>query len=681
MPTNSNKLSQFWQELKDRKVIRSTTVYVAMVFGMLELIDIISSPLHFPGWVLTVFIFLFITGLPVTILVSWFFYFTPEGIRRYEPGHAMAEIESASTDELIPFEGDVVKYTESAAPVKHAGRIYGFSSFVVISLVAILFLFYSGKSVSFNERDWVVLADFVNHTEEEIFNHSLNTAFEISINQSRYINVVTRKKVKEVLKRIGKEVETIIDEELCMEIAIREGAGVYIVPEISRVGNQYILTAKLIETESSKEVASEIYYSKTKDEILHKLDRMTRKMRRHLGESRYKISGQSKPLNKVTTSSLDALKQYSLAYEYHINMDFDKAVTHYENAISMDSSFAAAKASLGNLLYERYDQDKGKKWLDEAIQSIDDLTDREKYSILSFYAANVEKNLDQSIKYNRLCLDLYPDHASIRNNLGYYLQQQKRYEESCIEYREAIRLDPYTKLAYAGLIWNYLANTWQIDSALFWSNRMISVEPEGVWGYFYLGSCYFGLNEYEKAEKEFEKARDLAPRLILNLYRLAHTYRVLGKYDRAVEVLEEILKLNREEGPAYYSMGVCYTLMGEHDRARDKYLHYMSFTDSWEKQYPDKPTTFFAKGSVLTRLGEKQKGLESGMKGFEMDTSNHFDFARFLAVQGRTVEALDQLEISLEQGYRDICWIKMEPDIGLLRDEPRFKQLLKQYFN
>ena len=87
------------------------------------------------------------------------------------------------------------------------------------------------------------------------------------------------------------------------------------------------------------------------------------------------------------------------------------------------------------------------------------------------------------------------------------------------------------------------------------------------------------------------------------------------------------------------------------------------------------------KALTTTKLGEKEEGLLAGMKSFEMDSSNHFDFARFLAVQERNGEALDQLEIAFELGYRDICWLKMQSEIALLQDEPRYNQLLSKYFN
>ncbi len=62
MPTNSNKLSQFWQELKRRKVSRVITVYAAAAFVILELVDIIADPLKLPEWFMPMVIVLLCIG-------------------------------------------------------------------------------------------------------------------------------------------------------------------------------------------------------------------------------------------------------------------------------------------------------------------------------------------------------------------------------------------------------------------------------------------------------------------------------------------------------------------------------------------------------------------------------------------------------------------------------------------
>jgi hypothetical protein len=49
MPRSSNRISNFWQELKRRKVTRTITVYAAAAFVILELLSIIIEPLRLPG--------------------------------------------------------------------------------------------------------------------------------------------------------------------------------------------------------------------------------------------------------------------------------------------------------------------------------------------------------------------------------------------------------------------------------------------------------------------------------------------------------------------------------------------------------------------------------------------------------------------------------------------------------
>lgn len=52
MPSDPDKLSQFWQELKRRKVVHVIIVYAATAFAILELTDIVAPSLGFPDWTL-----------------------------------------------------------------------------------------------------------------------------------------------------------------------------------------------------------------------------------------------------------------------------------------------------------------------------------------------------------------------------------------------------------------------------------------------------------------------------------------------------------------------------------------------------------------------------------------------------------------------------------------------------
>jgi len=97
MPTNPNKLSQFWQELKRRKVVRVITVYAAAAFVILELTDIVAPSLGLPEWTLNLIIILLCVGFIIAIIVSWIYDIHPEGgIVKTEP------VKKAKNAEILP---------------------------------------------------------------------------------------------------------------------------------------------------------------------------------------------------------------------------------------------------------------------------------------------------------------------------------------------------------------------------------------------------------------------------------------------------------------------------------------------------------------------------------------------------------------------------------------------------
>ena len=79
------KPQNFWQELKRRKVIRVIIGYAAASYVILELISIIAEPFGLPEWTLRFIFILLCVGFIFTIIISWIYDFTPEGIKKTEP--------------------------------------------------------------------------------------------------------------------------------------------------------------------------------------------------------------------------------------------------------------------------------------------------------------------------------------------------------------------------------------------------------------------------------------------------------------------------------------------------------------------------------------------------------------------------------------------------------------------
>lgn len=540
------------------------------------------------------------------------------------------------------------------------------------------------SSVPFSERDWVLITDFENLTGEEIFDHSLNTALAASVGQSSYVNLFPRRRIEEALRRMKKESVARIDQATALEIVEREGLKLAIVPSISGMGGVYQLSA-VVQDPAGAALDVVAVRADGKTEVLSALDAMATEIRLALGEAETAVTRQSKPLSQVTTSSLEALKQYSLGIERHRKTRLTEARQHYENALQIDPAFVAAKASLGMILFENFDAEEGKRLLAEVVAERDHVTDKEKYGILAFHAQAVENDLEKAIQYQKSLLSLYPDYSAGHNNLGWLYSQTGRYQEAVAAYQEALRIDPTLMPTFEGLSYIYL-NVWgDLDKAIELCEQQIARDPDYAGSYNNLGWAYLGRGDLAHAEQAFQKALELRPQFPLAAFRLGHTYRLQGRLAEAVETFLGIpamapagpeSELSNSRASAYYDAGVVYRLRGDESAAREQLSHYRREAESRIRQRPDDPKNYVELALVQIRLGEVEDARNAARKALELDPELHFDYARFLAVQGRTEEALDRLARALEEGYGFYIWIKIHPDFTALYDEPRFRELL-----
>lgn len=694
MTTESRNPFHLWEELKQRKVVRVITVYAASAFALLEAVDMIFPRLGFPSWTVTLVMILLACGLVIAVVLAWIYDITPEGIRKTkDTGHEIIEpVKGGETGTaggnliLIPDSDELIKekkiFAEKINKYKRKEKIYSLSSLIVIMAVILLFLFSSGKTVPFTKSDWIVISDFENLTEQPVFDKSLYTAFSLTINQSRHINVFPRNRIIETLARMQLKDTGYLDEKTGKEIAAREGINILIAPSISEIGNKFVITAKIIEASTGNLLKSVILEAENQDRILQELDRLSRKIRRDLGESRYRIALQDKPLMKVTTSSLEALKQYSLGIENHYRFNFEAAKTYYENALRIDTGFISAKASLGNILIQHFNDEKGKDLIGQAIRSVDKLTVKEKYNILSSYAVNVERDFKKGIENTRILTNLYPGDPAYHHNLGYYFQVDGQFENAMKEYKAAVLVNPQQALSFGGMLWIYLEKLGEPDSALVWSRKMISFHPQNAWGYFYLGSAFACLDSLDMALKSFLKAREIDPYFIMNQYRLSHIYHSMHLNKEAINMLERITELNKNEIPPFYDIGLNYQAMGDSSRARKYFKMFLEIAQKeWLSKYPGLASTYISSGIVLSRLNDTISSREMLQKALSIDTTLHDRYAEFFCQMGRIPDAIGQIEKALDRGYRDLYSLKLNPDLRALQNEPRFRALLNHYFN
>jgi tetratricopeptide (TPR) repeat protein len=210
---------------------------------------------------------------------------------------------------------------------------------------------------------------------------------------------------------------------------------------------------------------------------------------------------------------------------------------------------------------------------------------------------------------------------------------------------------------------------------------MVEDNPGNAWSYMNLGTSWFCFDSLEKAAVNLEKAREISPDLIMNLYRLAHTYRKQGRYEEAVEVLKAVLEEDENETSAWYDMGVNFQAMGRKDDARICFQTFKkSATGIWLDKWPDYSGTYTAIAAVAARLGEMDLSEEMLNKAVKLDSTMHGKFAEVLTLQGKIPEAIAEMENAMKAGYRDYFRLKMTPDLQPLEYDIRYRNLLKEYF-
>lgn len=540
------------------------------------------------------------------------------------------------------------------------------------------------RPVSPTEFDKIVVADFENQTGDPVFDRSLTTALATSLDQSSVTNVYSRGRMKETLVRMEKADVGHIDETLALEIAEREGLKAVIVPTIAEVGGSYRLSARIRAVASGKDIKTEVSAAKSKQKVLDAVDELAANLRRDLGDSIQKIS-ESKPLAAATTPSLEALKQYSLGVEMRNAGQVQEAKTMFENALRIDPNFTAAMGQLGNLhvtlagnSVPQFDAEVGKQLLSQAVQHVSNLTDKEKYVILAYHAQWVENDREKAAGYYKALLAIYPGNAAAYSSLAWDYSLLGRYEESIAAAKESIRVDPRFLPGYLNLAAVQLYQLGDAKSALETCQQGLQVDSHWAFGHDCMGWALLGKGEWAQAEAAFEKAVMFNPRSTLSRYRLSHARRLQGHYQQALEALEPILKIDPSDASPWYSMGVIYEAMGDQEKARANFERYRQEMETrWKKNPKDANTAFFL-AAALSRLGQFESAMSWAHKGMALDPSKHDSYADVLAMNHRKQEAIEQLQMAIQNGYRWYIFIKIDPDLQSLHGEPEFEKLLAE---
>jgi putative peptide modification system cyclase len=291
---------------------------------------------------------------------------------------------------------------------------------VMLALVALplWYLLRPEPAIAFAQRDWVVVGDLKNLTDESSFDDSLEEAFRIGLEQSRYVNVLSDLKARDTVKLMQRDPEqTKVDRAIGSEVAIRNGARALVLPTVAEIGGRVRVTAEVIDPHTQTTVWSESADGTGAASVLPSLDKVNQKLRVRLGEALATVSNESQPLDKVATKNLDALRAYSLG-ERAYSSNSDEAMQLFRQALRLDPQFALAHVSIARLLTNDSQDDAAIKELDLALALREHLPPRD-----ALYVEALRETFGPprpALEKWKLLANLYPDFFPGQGAYGYF---------------------------------------------------------------------------------------------------------------------------------------------------------------------------------------------------------------------------------------------------------------------
>ena len=329
---------------------------------------------------------------------------------------------------------------------------------LLVATVTTILYWRSTKAHALTEKDTIVLADFVNTTGDAIFDDTLRQALSVGLQQSPFLNILSDQRVKETLGLMGRPASERLTEETAREICQRTTSAAVLTGAISSLGSEYVVGVNAVNCRTGDRLAEEQVQATRKEDVLKALGQVTTKLRTTLGESLSTVQKYDTPLPEATTSSLEALKAYSLARKAFSEKGDVAAIPFLKRAIELDPNFAAAYNFLGVIyIADLAEAGLGAENIRKAFELRDRLSEREKLDITAGYYGYVTGELEKAIQAYDLQAQAYPRDSSPHNLAGLMYIYLGQYERAAAEDREAIRLNPNGAVYYSNLMNDYVA--------------------------------------------------------------------------------------------------------------------------------------------------------------------------------------------------------------------------------
>jgi eukaryotic-like serine/threonine-protein kinase len=315
---------------------------------------------------------------------------------------------------------------------------------VALLVTGVLYFRSHQQSNRLTEKDTIVLTDFTNTTGDAVFDDTLKTALSVSLRQSPFLNVLSDAQVAKTLQQMTRPADTKLTPDVARELCLRAHSKAYLAGSIGGLGSQYVLGLKAVNCQNGDTLAQEQVTAASREKVLDALGGAASKLRSELGESLATVQKFDVPLAEATTSSLEALKAFSIGRKTFNEKGTASALSFDHRAIELDPNFAVAYDALGVDYSSLGELGRSSEYHTKAFQLREHASEREKLAITAYFYNNVTGELGKAVQTYQEQIESYPRAPAAYVNLGVVYALQGQYDKAADVTRQAVQLAPDT---------------------------------------------------------------------------------------------------------------------------------------------------------------------------------------------------------------------------------------------
>ncbi len=274
----------------------------------------------------------------------------------------------------------------------------------------------------------------------------------------------------------------------------------------------------------------------------------------------------------------------------------------------------------------------------------------------------------------------------LRGRQLFYHMRRRSLESARQLYLKAIGIDDHFGPAYAGIAdcSSFLYMDWggvesDLEDADQASSKAVEIDCGLPQAYASRGVVLALRGKYSEAERQFETALNLNPKLYEAYYYYARACFSQGKLDRAAVLLEQAIAIRPESFDALSILAGIYRRQNREQLQKETSKRCLDAVQNHLEFYPSDIRPLLLGATALIELGEIEHGLQWTRRALELDSQDPnvlYNAACAFSISGEPEQAITCLEKSIPY-CADPKWLDYDGYLDPLRNLPRFQELLR----